>query len=143
MDAGVNLSMISIGKAEVGKELISNLGIDDGDEFLYADTDNSLYDALELNTGIKGMINPATAFSFRDRIFNGEMGEILEVMGKWKESIYIPPKGSQAFNQGGVFVLDHSNKKTLFAHYDESVGAHADIDIVIKTATDAAVSSKR
>lgn len=136
MAAGVNLYMISIGKPEIGKELIMHLGIQNGEEYIFADMNNQLYDDLQLNTGWKGMINPATAFSFRDRIFNGKMGEILEVMGKWKDAVYIPPKGSQAFNQGGVFVLDHKNQKTLFAHYDESVGDHADIDFVTKLAMD-------
>ena len=138
MGEGVDLKMVSIGKPEIGKELIGHLDIINGDEYIFADMDNALYDELDLNIGIKGMINPATAFSFRDRIFNGEMGEILEVMGKWKDAVYIPPKGSQAFNQGGVFVLDHQNEKTLFAHYDESVGAHADIDLVKKIAINGA-----
>jgi hypothetical protein len=43
--------------------------------------------------------------------------------------VYIPPKQSQAFNQGGTFVF--AGDQTLFAHYDESTGAHSDIDMVI------------
>lgn len=140
MDAGVNLKMISIGKPEIGKELMSHLDITNGDEYVFADMDNALYDELDLNVGMKGMINPATAFSFRDRIFNNDMIEILEVMGKWKDAVYIPPKFNQAFNQGGVFILDHRNEKTLFAHYDESVGAHADMDLVKKIAINGAMS---
>lgn len=136
MDAGINLTMVSIGKPEIGKELMGHLGIPDGEDFVFADMENILYDDLDLNFGVKGMVNPATAFSFRDRIFKGDMGTILEVMGKWKDAVYIPPKGTQAFNQGGVFVLDHRNKRTVFAHYDESVGAHADMDTVFQLAMD-------
>lgn len=128
--------MVSIGKPEIGNELMKHLGIPDGEEFVFADMRNAYYDELELNTGIKGIVNPATAFAFRDRIFKGEMGEILEVIGKWKDAIYMPPEQSQALNQGGVFVLDLKNEKALFAHYDESVGAHADIEFVTKLAID-------
>ena len=53
-------------------------------------------------------------------------------------AFYIPPKQDQAFNQGGTFVFDGA--KTVFAHYDESTGAHADLDKVIRLATEAVVS---
>lgn len=138
--AGINLTMISIGRPEIGRELMTHLDIPNGKEFVFADINNSLYDVLQLNTGLKGIINPKTAFAFRDRIFNGEMGEIFEVLGKWKNAVYVPPKGSQAFNQGGVFVLDHNVQKTLFAHYDEAVADHADIDVVTKLAIDSSSS---
>jgi hypothetical protein len=44
-------------------------------------------------------------------------------------AVYTPPKQDQAFNQGGTFVFDGA--KTIFAHYDESTGAHSDIAQVI------------
>jgi hypothetical protein len=47
-------------------------------------------------------------------------------------AIYIPPKQDQAFNQGGTFVFN--GPSTIFAHYDESTGAHSDIDVVIDLA---------
>ena len=47
-------------------------------------------------------------------------------------AIYIPPKQEQAFNQGGAFLFD--GDETAFAHYDESTGAHCDIQQVIDLA---------
>jgi hypothetical protein len=47
-------------------------------------------------------------------------------------AFYIPPKQDQAFNQGGTFLFDGND--TVFAHYDESTGAHSDIDRVIALA---------
>jgi hypothetical protein len=44
-------------------------------------------------------------------------------------ALFIPPKQDQAFNQGGTFLFD--GDETIFAHYDESTGAHSDIDQVI------------
>ena len=49
-------------------------------------------------------------------------------------AVYIPPKLEQGFNQGGTFVFDGAD--TIFAHYDESVGDHADIETVINLAKD-------
>merc|ERR1712194_463686 len=139
LDAGVDLIMISIGKPDVGRELINHLGLEKGEEFLYTDINNVLYNELYLNSGfLTSLVNsPATAFSFRDRIFNGKMGVFMEVMGKWKDAIYIPPERDQPFNQGGVFILDHKKAKTVCSHYDESFGTHADVDFVTKIATDA------
>ena len=37
-------------------------------------------------------------------------------------AIYIPPKQEQAFNRGGTFIF--ANDRTVYAHYDESNGAH-------------------
>ena len=48
-------------------------------------------------------------------------------------AFYIPPKQDQAFLQGGTFVFDKDD--TVFAHYDESTGAHSDIQEVIDLAT--------
>ena len=55
------------------------------------------------------------------------------------EAAFIPPKQEQAFNQGGTFVFDGAD--TLFAHYDESTGAHASVEEVVKLATKAAAGS--
>jgi len=43
--------------------------------------------------------------------------------------VYVPPRQDQAFNQGGTFVFD--GDQTVFAHYDESTGAHSDIQQTI------------
>jgi hypothetical protein len=47
-------------------------------------------------------------------------------------AVYIPPRQEQAFNQGGTFLFDAD--QTVFAHYDESTGAHSNIQQVIDLA---------
>jgi hypothetical protein len=53
-------------------------------------------------------------------------------------ALYIPPKQSQAFNQGGTFLFD--GEETIFAHYDASTGAHSNIQEVIDLAKEQRVS---
>jgi len=47
-------------------------------------------------------------------------------------AFYVPPKQEQAFLQGGTFVFD--GKDCVYAHYDESTAAHANVDDVVKLA---------
>ena len=47
-------------------------------------------------------------------------------------AVFIPPKVNQSFFQGGTFVFDGAD--TVFAHYDESTGAHSNINQVMKLA---------
>ena len=130
--------MVSIGKPEVGKELVAHLELKEGEQFLFVDPENALYDELELNRGVKStFFSVSTPFAFLDRATSKDgMSNLLQVLSKWKKAAYLPPKQSQAFNQGGTFIFDGS--RTIFAHYDESTGAHADfaevIDLAIKTA---------
>jgi len=74
------------------------------------------------------MIRPATPFRFRDRIFGGGVGsldQLFEVLGKWKDAAYLPPKIEQSTNHGGTFIFNGDD--VIFAHYDQSPGTHADI----------------
>jgi len=136
----VDLVLISIGKPEVGMKLCEHLGLEDGEKWIFADIENESYDKLELNRGWDTMIRPATAFRFRDRIFgnneSSNLDQLFEVLGKWKDAVYVPPKGDQATNQGGTFVFD--GDRVVFAHYDESPGTHADTYETIKLALDIA-----
>lgn len=134
---GIGLKMISIGKPEVGASLCDHLGVEDCWNFLFADPENKLYNDLDLNKGMDvTFFNPATPFAIRDRLFKKDgMKRLNEVLGKWTGAFHIPPKREQAFNQGGTFVFQ--GDRTLFAHYDESTGAHADIQAVVKTAKSA------
>ena len=129
--------MVSIGKPEVGKELVAHLMLEEGEKYLFVDPENAIYDDLDLNRGIKEtFFSPSTAFSFLDR-FTKEDGfeELGEVLSKWSKAAFIPPKREQAFLQGGTFVFDGPN--TLFAHYDESTAAHAKVDDVVQLAINA------
>lgn len=130
--------MISIGKPEVGASLCYHLGLKDGENFIYADPENLLYNELDLNKGVDvTFFNPATPFAIKDRLFKKDgMKELNEVLGKWSRAFYIPPKQDQAFNQGGTFVFS-GDDQTLLAHYDESTGAHADLVEVLDVARSA------
>jgi hypothetical protein len=126
----------------------------------HADPENKLYDILKLNRGIKEtFFTPSTPFAFLERFTKPDgTKELLEVLFKWNKgkntrsisprifhnfliygdsltrflciaAVFIPPEQSQAFNQGGTFVFD--GPTTVFAHYDESTGAHSDIQEVL------------
>jgi len=133
----IDFAMISIGKPEIGKELLAHLGLPE-DFPLYADPVNAVYDDLDLNRGLDTLFfKPSTPFAFLDRFTQKDgMKELNEVLGKWNKAFYIPPKQDQAFIQGGTFIFDGFS--TVFAHYDESVGAHAKIERVVELAVDTA-----
>lgn len=126
--------MVSIGTPEKGKDLVAHLELQDGDQFLFVDPENSLYDQLDLNRGVaETFFSPSTPLAFLDRLTKKDgMKDLLEVLSKWNKAVYIPPKKEQAFNQGGTFIFDGT--KTVFAHYDESTAAHAKIDEVVDLA---------
>lgn len=130
----MKLVMISIGKPEIGKRLVDHLGLENGDKYLFVDPDNLLYDALMLNRGIKEtFMSIETPFAFLERFTKpGGTKHLGEVLSKWSQAVYIPPKQEQAFNQGGTFLFD--GEETVFAHYDASTGAHSIIQEVIDLA---------
>lgn len=153
---GVQLAMVSIGRPEKGKQLMEHLGIMNGDQLLFVDPENVLYDALDLNRGIyRTFFNMNTPLAFLDRFTrDGGTKELGEILPKWTKgttdvfvvdeasiprshllplfapAFYIPPKQEQALRQGGTFVFRGSD--TLFAHYDPSTASHASIDRVME-----------
>lgn len=165
---GVNLVMVSIGKPEIGKQLIQHLEIPNGKDYLFVDPESVLYDDLLLNKGIKEtFFSVSTPFAFLNRVTKKDgMKDLNQVLSKWREgkwlsigilslfltrdsnsvwfcknlciisllASFMPPRQDQAFNQGGTFLFDGFD--TVFAHYDESTGAHSDIDQVIRLAKD-------
>lgn len=131
---GVELVMVSIGTPENGKKLVEHLSVLNMADSLYVDPENSLYDSLKLNKGLKEtFFSKGTPLSFFRR-FSQRDGtkELSKVLQKWSGAVYLPPRQDQAFNQGGTFVFD--GDQTVFAHYDESTGAHSDIREVIDLA---------
>ena len=102
---GVDLVVVSIGKPEIGKKLIDHLEVENGEDWIFCDPENKLYDALELVRGIDTtFFSIETPLAFRDRFFgsNGRtdgMKDLLDVLGKWKDAVYIPPKQEQAFQR--------------------------------------------
>jgi len=138
--AGVTLTIVSIGKPESGKELLKHLEVPDGDKLLFVDPVNEAYDNLDLNRGV-GMtfFSPATSWAFGRRVLDGKSmlsEELSEVLSKWKDAIFIPPKRGQALYQGGTFLF--SDDETLYAHYDEATAAHAIPDEMTDMAVEAA-----
>lgn len=127
MAAGVELTIVSIGKPEVGAKLMTHLGISDGQEFFFVDPINKVYDDLDLNRGVDvTFFNPAIPMAFGNRLLQGKgivSKELSEVLLKWKDAFFIPPKAEQAFNQGGAFLFQDND--TIYAHYDEATAAHA------------------
>ena len=123
----MKLVIVSIGVPEKGKALCEHLAVADGENFVFVDPSNALYDDLDLNKSVaRTFFNPATPLAFKDRLFReGSMfsSELTEVLSKWKDAFYIPPEQDQAFNQGGAFIFD--DDRTVYAHYDEATAAHA------------------
>lgn len=141
----IDLVIVSIGIPEKGQKLANHLNLHDALEWIFVDPDNASYDALELNSGIgTTFASIETPFAFRDRIFgwNGRkdgMKDLLDVLGNWKDVIFIPPKQEQAFQQGGAFIF--KGEDTVFAHYDAAAGAHIEVMNVVERAIDVAKQS--
>lgn len=125
--------------------LVEHLEVDNGEEWIFVDPENVLYDALQLNSGVETtFLSVETPFAFRDRFFgtNGRkdgMKDLLGVLGKWKDAIFIPPKQEQAFQQGGAFVF--KGKDTAYAYYDAAAGTHLEVAKAVEEATKVASST--
>ena len=131
---GVNLVLVSVGTPEKCKILIDHLEFNGGDQYLFVDPENKLYDSLLLNRGVKEtFLSIETPMAFLNRFTKpGGTKELREVLSKWNKAFFIPPRQEQAFLQGGTFLFD--GKETVYAHYDASTGAHSDIQEVIALA---------
>lgn len=138
----IDLMLVSIGKPDVGKKLLKHLELDQGEDWIFVDPENKLYDALQLNRGVETtFFSIETPYAFRDRLFgtNGRkdgMTDLLKVLGKWKDAVYIPPKSEQAFQQGGAFIFKGND--TVLAHYDAAAGTHIEVSLVVEKALEAA-----
>jgi len=79
--------MVSIGKPQVGKELVAHLELQDGEKFLYTDPENALYDDLDLNRGVvETFFSSSTPFAFLERFTKKDgMKELTEVLSKWNK----------------------------------------------------------
>lgn len=93
-EVNIKLIVIGIGKPSVGQELITHLQIPKGDQFVFADPGNILYDRLDLNRGIPTtFFNIATPLALGDRLLKGDTKELGEVLEKWQngKDIVISP----------------------------------------------------
>lgn len=139
--SGIQLVMVSIGTPTNGKKLVDHLEIPNLADFLFVDPESALYDSLHLNKGVKStFFSPGTPFAFLKRFTERDgTKELTQVLSKWNKAVYIPPKQDQAFNQGGAFLFD--GEETVIAHYDESTGAHCDMQQVIDLAKERGVTA--
>ena len=62
MKNDVKFALISIGMPDTGIKLCNHLGIENGEEWIFADPENSAYDQLRLNKGWNTMISPGRHF---------------------------------------------------------------------------------
>ena len=126
---------MGIGTPGKGRLVADHVGYDSTKPF--ADPDNVLYGALSLNSGLqRTFFSPSTPFAILDRLTSNDMGDLNGVLGKWSDAFILPPKQSQALNQGGLFVFD--GEASAFVHYDASTGAHGDLAQAVRLALDRA-----
>ena len=139
----IGLSVISIGKPEVGKAVTEHLNLEDANLWVYSDPDSALYSTMDLNGGLGNFITMDTAYTFRDRILGNRqdgLSDFKDVMKKWQNAFYKPPRDDQAFQQGGVLIFAGEQDQLFFAHYDASTGAHVEAEVVFEKAFDLASS---
>ena len=65
---------------------------------------------LDLNSGITSLFRLATAYAFQDCTLglNGwieGMGNFFQVLGTWRDAVYLLPKQEHVFQHGGTFVF--------------------------------------
>lgn len=79
--------MVSVGTPEKLKSLIGHLEFENGEQYLFVDPENVLYDALDLNRGIqRTFFNVNTPYAFLDRFTKKDgMKDLGEVMSKWSK----------------------------------------------------------
>ena len=92
---GMSLTLVSIGKPEKAKELIKHLGFENGEQYLFVDSENKIYDALELRRGVgRTFLKATTPFAFLDRILKpGGLETLSEVLSKWNKGTYCTAVG--------------------------------------------------
>ena len=126
---GAKLVCVSIGTPERAKDFVAETGFPS--EFLFADPENACYDALRLHKGLaRTFLAVSTPFSIKDRIEKDGAEDLREILPRWKP--WLPPKADQGLQQGGTFVF--KGREAVLAHYDESTGAHADFQTVLRAA---------
>lgn len=139
----VDSARIFAEKVEFPAELLFADESDNSDAYAAAGTRNTQRDASgkQIFEGVSSMWGPATNEALKAR----GRDDLNTVVGRpFRPGPYVPlmPKGNSLFDpkvmertmvQGGSFVFDGSEE--LFAHYDDSSGAHADLSELVRAAT--------
>ena len=126
---GVRLIVVSIGTPERGTEFVRETGFPA--EHLFSDPENTCYTALRLHKGfVRTFLTVSTPLAFKARLDKDGMADLRDILPRWQP--WLPPKADQGLQQGGAFVF--KGRTPLFAHYDESTGAHAELGDVLRAA---------
>jgi hypothetical protein len=99
-------------------------------EYLYADPENKVYDALQLvkSSPLSLFTDARTPLALANRIKENRTKDLEDALKTWKA--WIPPKLDQGLQQGGCVVFD--GYKTLYARKDPAVGDHVDLRLVLE-----------
>lgn len=126
--------MVGIGTVERANEFCEHVGFPKAN--LLADPENAAYSALQLKSGVRTtFFTESTPFAILDRVKEQQKRQdLVDSLTNWKP--WIPPKLDQGLQQGGMFVFQ--GRESVFAHYDPSTGAHADLNEVLTTAIELA-----
>lgn len=120
---------ISIGTAERGRMFSEETGLPV--ELVFADPDNVTYDALGFYKGLgRTFFTASTPLSINQRLLKDGAKDLKEILPRWKP--WIPPKLNQGLQQGGLLIFQ--GKECMYSHYDESTGAHANLEDVLSMA---------
>lgn len=153
-ESGVKLFAVGIGSAESAKKFAES--IDFPADLLFADTSENVDAHTAIGTRNTGRdANGKQIFEGVESMWSEKTNAALKARGKedldsivgnlFRPGPYKPlmPEGRRLFDpkvmektmvQGGTFVYDGATE--LFAHYDFSSGDHADLNRVVRIATE-------
>jgi hypothetical protein len=153
-DADVKLFAVGIGSGESARTFAEKMEFPA--ELLFADeSDNAdAHSAVGTRNTKRDATTGKQIFEGVESMWSAETNDAIKARGRddlnsitgnpFNPGPYVPlmPKGKGLFDpkvmertmvQGGTFVFDGAEE--IFAHYDASSGAHADLDEVIRIAT--------
>jgi len=120
---------VGIGTPERGVDFCDHVGFPKA--CLYSDPTSGTYEALGLYKSVQQtFLDPATPRAILKRIQKDGAKELVSATRRWKP--WIPPESSQAFQQGGAFVL--RGREAVLEHYDQATGDHVDLDALLAAA---------
>ena len=153
-DANVKLFAVGIGSADSAKTFAEKIAFPA--EILFADeSDETEAHAAVGTRNTQRDANNKQIFEGVDSMWSRETNDAIKARGRddlnaitgnpFKPGPYVPlmPKGNSLFDpkalertmvQGGTFIFEGG--ECLFSHFDASSGAHADLDEVVRLATE-------
>lgn len=123
--------LVTIGTPESGAKFAERTGFP-ADQLL-VDPQSALYDVLPFNRGIRATFFKAeTGKAISERMKSGTDATLKSVLKDY--TMLMPPRTEQAFIQGGVLLFQ--GPELVWAHFDPSTAAHADLGEVVRLATE-------